>query len=337
MGQPAPARIGDLVRVRVTRCAPHLNGCFCELGASQSVFVTFASLNAAQKTRVLAGAYLTGLVIQEARGKKLPKVRLIPEYYAGCVLIKLDGTIFCSKTRNPQVRFTSVKSLDDKTRERVALLEEDITSLACSAGLTGEVTVIFLGASESSSNELIYTRVKRAFTQIAEVHTAHVGRAFVGFIDRGSAQSTDYKRAEHPQESEENVQQLVDSDTSLKGEVFQPQAHESVRIALLSGGSCVIEKTEALWAIDVNSGVAKGSDQKSVHHKVNKEALDALIEHIVTHDLTGLFALDFCGHPSQEDFDLYLREISLNLSQNHKIFVGGEVRLGTALFARGLK
>lgn len=314
MDQSVPARVGDLIRVKVAKCVPHLKGCFCDYGNNESVFATYSRLHQAQKTRVAEGAYLTGQITHEARGNKLPKVRLIPEYYAGCALIKLDGTMFGVKTRNPQVQFSYVKSIPDDVRSRLSPLEEDIICLASSLGLTGEVTVIFLGACESSSNELVYARIKGVFEQVSQVHKSLVGSSFVGCFDKRSQQA---------------VQDL--SESGSLGDVTP------VRISLLSGGSCVIEKTEALWAIDVNSGVAKGPDQKRLHDKVNREALDALSEYIIAHDLRGLFALDFCGHPSQEEFDLYLREISLNLSQNHKIFVGGEVRLGTALFARGLK
>ncbi len=66
------------------------------------------------------------------------------------------------------------------------------------------------------------------------------------------------------------------------------------RVSLKSGGSVVIEQTEALVAIDVNSG--KGSHQKSVEqtaYLTNLEAAEEIALQLRLRDLGGLIVIDF--------------------------------------------
>jgi ribonuclease E len=66
------------------------------------------------------------------------------------------------------------------------------------------------------------------------------------------------------------------------------------RVSLKSGGSVVIEQTEALVAIDVNSG--KGSHQKSVEqtaYLTNLEAAEEIARQLRLRDLGGLIVIDF--------------------------------------------
>ncbi len=66
------------------------------------------------------------------------------------------------------------------------------------------------------------------------------------------------------------------------------------RVKLKSGGSIVIEQTEALVAIDVNSG--KATHQKSIEQtalKTNLEAAEEIARQLRLRDLGGLIVLDF--------------------------------------------
>lgn len=66
------------------------------------------------------------------------------------------------------------------------------------------------------------------------------------------------------------------------------------RVKLKSGGSIVIEQTEALVAIDVNSG--KMTHQKTIEHtalETNLEAAEEITRQLRLRDLGGLIVLDF--------------------------------------------
>src|SRR5690606_26423975 len=69
----------------------------------------------------------------------------------------------------------------------------------------------------------------------------------------------------------------------------------SRQVHLKSGGYIVIDETEALVAIDVNTGRHKssGKDQDSTIVKVNLEAADEICRQLRLRNVGGLIVLDF--------------------------------------------
>lgn len=68
----------------------------------------------------------------------------------------------------------------------------------------------------------------------------------------------------------------------------------SKRIPLRIGGHIVIEKTEAMYVIDVNSGkYAKSKDQETNSLKTNLEAIPEIVRQIRLRDLGGIIVIDF--------------------------------------------
>jgi ribonuclease G len=66
------------------------------------------------------------------------------------------------------------------------------------------------------------------------------------------------------------------------------------RVALPSGGHIVIDGTEALTAIDVNSGRYVGSeDLEATSLRVNLEATHVLVEELKVRDIGGIIVIDF--------------------------------------------
>ena len=76
------------------------------------------------------------------------------------------------------------------------------------------------------------------------------------------------------------------------------------KIWLNCGGFITIDKTEALVAIDVNSGKFVGKDtlEKSIF-KVNSEAAIEIAKEIRLLDLGGIIVIDFIDMDTEEDRD----------------------------------
>ncbi len=71
---------------------------------------------------------------------------------------------------------------------------------------------------------------------------------------------------------------------------------------LKSGGYIVIDETEALVAIDVNTGRHKGSrDQESTILKVNLEAAEEICRQLRLRNMGGLIVLDFIDMKGRRD------------------------------------
>jgi ribonuclease E len=67
----------------------------------------------------------------------------------------------------------------------------------------------------------------------------------------------------------------------------------SRKVPLRSGGSIVIDSTEALVAIDVNSGRVKGDGIEDTAYTTNLEAARELARQVIIRDLGGLIIVDF--------------------------------------------
>jgi len=76
----------------------------------------------------------------------------------------------------------------------------------------------------------------------------------------------------------------------------------SRQVHLKSGGYIVIDETEALVAIDVNTGRHKGGrDQESTILRVNQEAADEISRQLRLRNMGGLIVLDFIDMKSRRD------------------------------------
>jgi ribonuclease E len=65
------------------------------------------------------------------------------------------------------------------------------------------------------------------------------------------------------------------------------------KVSLPSGGALVIDQTEALVAIDVNSGKTAGDNQEDTAYKTNLEAAEEVARQLRLRDLAGLVVIDF--------------------------------------------
>ncbi len=76
----------------------------------------------------------------------------------------------------------------------------------------------------------------------------------------------------------------------------------SRQVHLKSGGYIVMDETEALVAIDVNTGRHKGSrDQESTILRVNQEAAEEICRQLRLRNMGGLIVLDFIDMKSRRD------------------------------------
>jgi ribonuclease E len=88
------------------------------------------------------------------------------------------------------------------------------------------------------------------------------------------------------------------------------QAHQR-EVRLASGGSIIIDHTEALISIDVNSARAKGTDIEDTAYQTNLDAADEIGRQLRLRDIGGLIVIDFIDMGSQKhqrDVENHLRK-----------------------------
>lgn len=102
------------------------------------------------------------------------------------------------------------------------------------------------------------------------------------------------------------------------------------RVSLPSGGYLVIEKTEALTAIDINSGKYIGENSLDETMKnLNLEAADEISRQIRLRNLSGMIMLDFIGMKNDKDWDIVIKYLEEALMRDKvKCQVLGKTKLG---------
>ena len=89
----------------------------------------------------------------------------------------------------------------------------------------------------------------------------------------------------------------------------------SRKVTLKSGGALVIDETEALVAIDVNTGSHKGGgkDQSSTILRVNLEAAEEACRQLKLRNMGGLIIIDFIDMKQRRDRDKVLQKMKEGL------------------------
>ncbi|MBI76457.1 MAG: hypothetical protein CMM53_01560 [Rhodospirillaceae bacterium] len=88
-------------------------------------------------------------------------------------------------------------------------------------------------------------------------------------------------------------------------------------VPLPSGGALVIETTEALTAIDVNSGrYINGSDPEANASQINNEAATELCRQIRLRNLSGLIVVDFINMKTEKSWARILDKLRLEFSKD---------------------
>ena len=91
----------------------------------------------------------------------------------------------------------------------------------------------------------------------------------------------------------------------------------SKKIWLKSGGYLVIEQTEALVAIDVNTGKYIGNKKmQDTFFKINMEAAKEIAHQLRLRNLSGIILIDFIDMEKKEYQKMLLRELSLSFSKD---------------------
>ena len=73
------------------------------------------------------------------------------------------------------------------------------------------------------------------------------------------------------------------------------------RVPLASGGSLIIDHTEAMTTIDVNSGAASGRDMEDTAMRSNVEAVSEIARQLRLRDIGGQIVIDFIDMKSEEN------------------------------------
>lgn len=297
---------GQIYKGRVKNIVPAIKCAFIDIGKSKSAYMyldnKFNNLNIKKGQEVLVE------VVKESIGKKGPKVTnaiSVPGRYS--VVITLNNAINFSK-----------KILDETVTEELKgkiKKGNDVGVMIRTNALNVEVEEI---NKEIEDLEAIYKKIIQKFTYSNKPEMLFDAGGVIERVLRDNVNQytdsivvndkNDYEKIKNFIESKEDIDTNVDLYTgernlfdhySIEKEILKLRNN---KVMLKCGGYIVIDKTEAMYVIDVNSGKnIKNSSLRKTAIITNLEAAEEISKQIRLRNLSGIVLVDFIDLKEKDD------------------------------------
>ncbi|MFN3629884.1 MAG: Rne/Rng family ribonuclease [Casimicrobiaceae bacterium] len=307
-------RKSNIYKGVITRIEPSLEACFVDYGTERNGFLPFKEiarsvLGEGEGNRKVAEAIKVGqeLLVQVEKDERGNKGAALTSY------ISLAGRYLVLMPNNPRGGGVSRRIEGEERnelRDAIAQLEvpQGMSIIARTAGIGRSVEELqwdlnYLlqlwraidGAAQANKAPLlIYQESSLVIRAIRDYYTADIGeilidtediyeqaRGFMQHVMPNMVTRVKHYRDDVPLFSRFQIEHQIESAFSRT-------------VNLPSGGSIVIDHTEALVAIDVNSARAtKGADIETTAFNTNMEAAEEVARQLRLRDLGGLIVVDF--------------------------------------------
>ena len=327
-------RKGNIYKGVITRIEPSLEACFVNYGEERHGFLPFKEVartyfkegvdvrNASIKEALREGQEIIVQVEKEERGQK------------GAALtsfVSLAGRYLVLMPNNPRGGGVSrrIEGEDrQELREAMAQLEvsEGMSIIARTAGIGRDATelqwdlsylmqlwgAIDEAAKGNSAPLLIYLESSLVIRAIRDYFQPDIGEILID-TDDIYEQAAAFMSVVMPDNLPRVKRYQDDVPLFSRFQIeHQIETAYSRTVPLPSGGAIVIDHTEALVSVDVNSARAtRGSDIEETATRTNLEAADEIARQARLRDLGGLIVIDFIDMESskaQKDVENRLRD-----------------------------
>lgn len=332
-------KLKNIYRGKVQKIIPTMNACFIDIGEKKSGY-----LKISKNEKIQIGENILVQVIKEEKGEK--RVKLSRE-------IDFSGKYLVYIPSNTKISFSSkIRDKEEKERLKNILLEASdgekgfiVRTEAQGASiedfkkeiyeLRKKYRKLIEDYKASFYPKLIYKDEGLVFSYIKENLTEEISNIIYvdGEIDvplRNLLKSIDTKYLEVlKREKCIDVFEVYGINNMLK-------RFMSRNVWLKSGAYIVIDKTEAMTVIDVNTGRFKGkSEYEDTVYKVNLEATDEITRQISMRDISGIIIVDFIDMQSKKHKKELLERLSLNFAEEGRpTKVHGFTKLGLVEISR---
>ena len=317
-------RKSNIYKGVITRIEPSLEACFVDYGADRHGFLPFKEIS---RIYFQPGVEVSRAKIQEAlkEGQELiVQVDKDERGNKGAALttyVSLAGRYLVLMPNNPRGGGVSRRVDGDERAELREVMDQlevpnGMSLIARTAAIGRQAeelqwdlnyllqlwSAIEGAAKQQSGAFLIYLEGSLVIRAIRDYFHSEIGeilidtdevyeqaRAFMGTVMPGNVNRVKRYRDDVPLFSRFQIEHQI--ETAFVRQVNLP-----------SGGAIVIDHTEALVAVDVNSGRAtKGADIEETAFKTNMEAAEELARQLRLRDLGGLIVIDFIDMENQRN------------------------------------
>ncbi|KAF4531235.1 hypothetical protein B566_EDAN019293 [Ephemera danica] len=309
-------RKGNIYKAVVTRVEPSLEACFVDYGEDRHGFLPFKEIsrnyfregvdvkNAKIGDAIKEGAELLVQVEKEERGNKGAALT---------TFVSLAGRYLVLMPNNPRGGGVSrrIEGEDrEELKENLDQLEypKGMSLIARTAGIGRSAaelqwdlnymlklwTAIDEAAKAGKGAYLIYQESSLVIRAIRDYFTADIGEILID-TDAIFDQAAQFMNHVMPETANRVKRYRDDAPLFSRFQIeHQIETAFSRTVNLPSGGAIVIDHTEALVSVDVNSARAtRGSDIEETATRTNLEAADEIARQMRLRDLGGLIVMDF--------------------------------------------
>ncbi|MBC1483479.1 ribonuclease E/G [Listeria sp. FSL L7-1509] len=286
-------QVGDIFYGFIQKIDRKINAAFVDLGNKNKGFIHLKDIpEIYEKTQ---GAKLPVQIIREGSATKLPL--LTAELtFPGDLLVYLYGKEYVSISKRIVDKEVLKETMESLLEENEAVI---IRSNAEKA--TKQQLVNALNEAREQYNQLLQNSKKRKKPGMLLSAAYGIFASAKQFIQRYQPEeiTTDdfafSKVLESNWPGQVNLTKSTDlfADLGIKKQIdrlSRPVVH------LSNGSSLFIEKTEAMWVIDVNSGRYKGTTEKEkTVELINQKAVPEIFRQIRLRNMSGMILVDFIG------------------------------------------
>ncbi len=328
-------RKSNIYKGVITRIEPSLEAAFVDYGAERHGFLPFKEISRSYFKKPDADPARARIQDVLSEGKEvIVQVDKDERGTKGAALttfISLAGRYLVLMPNNPRGGGVSRRIEGEERnelRETIAQLDipQGMSTIARTAGIGRSVEelqwdltyllqlwrAIENAANQQSGAFLIYQDASLVIRAIRDYFHQDIGEIL---IDTESIFEQAHQFMGHVMPQNVNRVKLYKDDVPLFSRFqieHQIETAYSRQVALPSGGSVVIDHTEAMVAVDVNSARStKGSDIEETALRTNLEAADEIARQLRLRDLGGLVVIDFIDMEvakNQREVELRLRD-----------------------------
>ena len=347
--------VGNIYQGRVARVLPGMQSAFIEIGLSRAAFLHVADIWSNQKNgdqkpieKILhEGQTLLVQVIKDPIGSK--GARLSTQVsIAGRLLVYLPGDAHIGISQRIEDE-AEREQLREKVHSLVppgeagGFIVRTVAETATDAELTADIEYLiklWRGIAESAltapPQSVLYQDLNLATRVLRDLVTESTERIIV------DSRETYAKLTEFAERYTRRALPILEHYTGerplfdLFGAEDELQRALARRVDLKSGGYVIIDQTEALTTVDVNTGAfVSGRSFDDTIFKTNLEASQAIARQLRLRNLGGIVIVDFIDMDSEEHKNAVLAEFRKALSRDRtRITVNGFTQLGLVEMTR---
>lgn len=322
-------RIGSIYIGKVKNMAKTIDACFVEIANRELCFLSLKDatspllLNRTYDGRLLEGDEILVQISKEAQKTKQASVT---------AHVSLSDRYVALGLGNPNTGYSSKLTKARKEEIRHWLEEEEIPR-----GL------VVRTASAECSKETLLTSIRNLEEEFIKLtETAKHRTCFTCIRQAPEDFSTVLEQLAYPEEYEEIItddkmlfskldayckEQLPDKPVRFYNDPMlslsklysleqKMDTALNARVWLKSGGYLVIEHTEALTVIDVNSGKYEAKKAQKTYEKINYEAAEEIALQLRLRNLSGIILIDFINMDSKEEEEQLLTHLKQQVNKD---------------------